>query len=97
MMKRATLMKTLESKWGFEFVRTVEEFHGEERDDKENTGIWTSGEHGWEYNDMEIFNYYSEDYDRYTFGVLNVFHNWLEKQGWYCEWYDAGTMFIFPI
>lgn len=74
------------------FLRTTEEFNGTKG------GIWTSGEESpTDRNGDELFDYYSEDYDNRTFGVINHFDNFLNRNGWFCEWYDAGTMMIYPI
>ena len=39
------------------------------------------------------FDYYSES-SKYEFGVLNKFAKELSKLGWYCEFYDPGTVMI---
>ena len=33
----------------------------------------------------------------YDLGVLKKFEDAINKLGWYSEWYDAGTMNIWPI
>lgn len=74
------------------FVSTTEEFNGNEG------GIWVSGE---DYNDefkgQTIYDYYSEDYKNREFGVLKSWEKELNKRGWYSEWYDTGTVMIWPI
>ena len=72
------------------FTRTSEEFDGAEG------GIWTTGENGEEWKGKVIYAYYSEDYKNRTFGVLNSWEKELNKRGWYSEWYDAGTVMIWP-
>jgi hypothetical protein len=72
------------------FTRTSEEFDGAKG------GIWTSGENGEEWKGKVIYAYYSEDYKNRTFGVLNSWEKELNKRGWYSEWYDAGTVMIWP-
>ena len=53
-------------------------------------GIWISGE-----STSDLFNYYSEVwYD--TFGVQPALNDFVEENGWYFEWYDAGTMMVWP-
>jgi hypothetical protein len=71
------------------FVRTSEEFDGTKG------GIWTSAENGESLSGSKIFNYYS-DSSKYEFGVLNKFADLLNKRGWYCEFYDPGTVMIWP-
>ena len=72
------------------FTRTSEEFDGSKG------GIWTTGENGEQYKGKRIYDYYSEDYKNRTFGVLNSWEKELNKRGWYSEWYDAGTVIIWP-
>ena len=70
------------------FLKTTEEINGSEG------GIWTSGECGITEGGLPLFNYYAET-ESYIFGVLTSLHNYLEERGWYCEWYDAGTIMIY--
>ena len=73
-----------------EFVSTSEEFNGSPG------GIWISGENGDQYKGKRIYDYYSEDYKNREFGVLTKWEKELNKKGWYSEWYDAGTVMIWP-
>ena len=82
---RAEVMDFLETK--LKLVRTSEEFDGAEG------GIWTSAENGETLGGSKIFDYYSES-SKYEFGVLNKFAKELSKLGWYCEFYDPGTVMI---
>ena len=91
-MNREQLISKLEAKYTNLRFRTTEEFDGTKG------GIWTSGESGELAEDkFPLFNCYSEDYKevRYQFGVHKEVRAILEPLGWYCEWYDAGTVFIF--
>lgn len=54
-------------------------------------GIWINGENG----DNRL-NYWTENYDRYTFGIRNDLNDEVERHGWWFEWYDAGTLMCFP-
>lgn len=72
------------------FVRTTEEFSGSEG------GIWVSGEDVDTYKDFRIYDYWRES-DRYPLGVLRAWEEQLERRGWYSEWYDAGTVCIWPM
>ena len=49
-----------------------------------------------EFKGKQIYDYYSEDYKNREFGVLNSWEKELNKRGWYSEWYDAGTVMIWP-
>jgi len=81
-----------------DFVKTTEEFFGQDPvslPPDHVGGIWVSGENGDTYRRKRIFNYYNESSD-YTGGVLRQFTEALANHGWYCEWYDAGTVHIYP-
>lgn len=74
------------------FVGTSEDFNGSEG------GIHVSGEnYDDEFKGKQIYDYYSEDYKNREFGVLNSWEKELNKKGWYSEWYDAGTVMIWPL
>lgn len=87
-------MQILESTYGADLVcGTTEEFNGDEG------GIWLCGEGGQlDRNNMRIFHYYNDDFEgaHYTFGVRNHLHRWAERAGWFFEWYDAGTIMLYP-
>ena len=73
-------------------LRTTEEFNGD------IGGVWLSGEDSAEMKDgLDMFDYYTENYNRYELGVHNIIYKWLEKKGWYAEWYDAGTIMLYKI
>ena len=84
-VNRAELTDYLEKH--LKLVRTSEEFDGTEG------GVWTSAENGEKFSGSQIFDYYSES-SKYEFGVLNKFAKVLSKMGWYCEFYDPGTVMI---
>lgn len=90
-MSRDELIQELETKFPNKSFRTSEEFDGSEN------GIWTSGEDGYTHKGMTFFDYYTQDggSQSYIFGVHKTMHNFLEQRGWYCEWYDAGTVIIY--
>ena len=87
-LNREEMMEWLEGY--LDFVRTTEDFDGAKG------GIWVSGENGDMYKGKRIFDYYNEDYKKYEFGVYVPFAKEMRKRGWYGEWYDAGTMMIWP-
>ena len=74
-----------------DFVGTSEDFNGSQG------GIHVSGEAHDEYKGAIIYSYYSEDYKNREFGVWNKWEKELNKRGWYSEWYDAGTVCIWPL
>jgi len=91
---RKQMMAHLAKNWPKLFLKTTEEFGCGEG------GIWTSGEDGIEFDPkhempMPIFNYYNE-VPLYEDGVIKEFANMLFAHGWFCEWYDPGTVMIYP-
>ena len=80
-MTRDEMMEALTAK-GVHVVGTTKQFGigGE--------GIWISGE-----STPKFFNYYSEAWYN-TFGVQPELNQFVEDNGWYFEWYDAGTMMV---
>jgi len=86
---RDEMMKWI--KKSMDFVGTSEDFNGSQG------GIHVSGEAGDEYKGAIIYSYYSEDYKNREFGVWNKWEKELNKRGWYSEWYDAGTVCIWPL
>lgn len=85
MMKRKTLMQKLSDK-GVHVVGTTEDFYGYESGD----GIWISAE-----STTHIFDYWSTKWAD-TFGVDPKLNSFVEKNGWFFEWYDPGTMMVWP-
>ena len=69
------------------FFRTVEEFY--DKPIQSDGQIWTGGEGNPSINGIGIFNYYGHN-------NIDV-EKYLDDNGWYCEWYDAGTMHIAKI
>lgn len=82
------IMKWIEK--SIKFVKTSKEFNGDDG------GIWVSGENGDRYKGKQIYDYYVQDPKNYELGVLKDWEKELNKRGWYSEWYDAGTVMIWP-
>jgi len=80
-MTRDRMIIALREK-GVHVVGTTEEFG------ITDGGIWVSGE-----SHPSLFNYYSERWMD-TFGVQPILNDYVEENGWYFEWYDAGTMMV---
>ena len=74
------LLKTL----GVDVRGTSEDFN------RSTGGIWIAADGG-----NESFNYYSEKWVD-TFGVNPKLNRIVDKRGWYFEWYDPGTMMVWP-
>lgn len=88
-MNRDELLKELNKKFPNHKFKTSEEFGPDYVG-----GIWTYGEDVQQtYYGLPLFRYYANS-KGYDLGVNIKFSEYLEKRGWFCEWYDAGTMMI---
>ena len=67
--------------------------NSEEFDITMTNGIWVSAEE--EENEF-YFNYYGS-HATYELGVHRNLDVYLEKRGWYAEWNDPGTIFLWEI
>ena len=83
-MTRKRMMEALTVK-GVKVCGTTKEF-GTGGD-----GIWISAE-----DTPSLFEYWSLKWAD-TFGVEPKLNAFVEKNGWYFEWYDAGTMMAYAI
>lgn len=90
-LTREQLINKLKKAYPNMMLRTTEEFNNNKG------GIWTSGEESpLDRHGLPLFDYWVVDSseEKYIFGVRRHFHDFLERNGWFCEWYDAGTMMI---
>lgn len=89
------LAELIEEEFKLQFVSTTAEFYGTET----GKGLWLSAENGEciPKGTKRIFDYYTEDYKNYQFGVHNKFNDFIEERGYYAEWHDPGTIMIYPI
>lgn len=64
-------------------------------------GIWSYGDKELKAKDgFVLIDYYATNHtkkQRYEFGVHIELRSFLEKHGWYAEWYDVGTIMFWPI
>ena len=93
-MSREELLEELKKRYPKKMFSTTEDFG------IEAGGVWTSGEDRDQLHaGLPLFSYYSQDGGSkdYIFGVRTFLHNWLEENGWSCEWYDAGTVMIWKL
>ena len=90
-LTRDALKKILIDKYGIKSVKDSEDFDGSKG------GLWVSAEDGdlMPNKSDEIFSYYDET-PKYDLGVHVDFSKFLDKSGWYAEFNDPGTVFIFP-
>jgi len=42
-----------------------------------------------------MFNYWTENYTYYEFGVSTELTEYLEKHGWYCQWVNPGVVAVY--
>lgn len=92
-MNVETLQKQLKTRWPkIHICGTVQDF------DKsyETDGLWVSAENSFDKDGLDLFDYWSEDYKEvlYVDKVRKPVWNFLQKNGYYVEWNDAGTVFI---
>ena len=88
---REQMMATLKTKYPKLFVNTTEEFNGTEG------GIWMCGEDCdvVDRKGNRIFHYYAES-NSYDFGVIYHLNKWANRNGWWFEWNDSGTIMMWP-
>ena len=87
MKSRNQLLKELKQKYPKGWFKTSEDFDGQKG------AIW-SGECSYK-DGIPLFEYYPEYEGIYEGGVLKELNSYLDKHGWYVEWYDAGTVMIY--
>ena len=90
-LTRDEMMATMRNKYGLDFVKTTEEFDGEEG------GIWLGGS-----DDLlipnakdEMFNYYHGG-SKYPQGIHKDLAKFLDKCGLYGQFADPGTVMLWP-
>jgi hypothetical protein len=83
-LNREQMMQVLKEN-NVDVIGTTESFDGGEH------GIWINGE-----GDDYRLNYWTENYNDYTFGIENSLNELVEECGWFFEWYDAGTLMCYP-
>ena len=90
-LTRDEMMATMRNKYGLSFVKTTEEFDGEEG------GIWLGGSDGKLMPNAkdDMFNYYHGG-SKYPQGVHKDLAKFLDKCGWYGQFYDPGTVMLWP-
>lgn len=80
-MKRKTLMQKLSDK-GVHVVGTTEEFNGYKG------GIWVAAD-----STPQLFNPYGGPYKAWP-EINHGLQKFVEKNGWYFDWYDNGTIMV---
>ena len=90
-LTRDEMMNTMRTKYGLSFVKTTEEFDGEEG------GIWLGGSDGKLMPNAkdEMFNYYHGG-SKYPQGIHKALAKFLADRGWYGQFADPGTVMLWP-
>jgi hypothetical protein len=90
-LSRDEMKNVMITKYGLSFVKTTEEFDGEEG------GIWLGGSDGKLMPNAkdDMFNYYHGG-SKYPQGIHKDLAKFLDKCGWYGQFYDAGTVMLWP-
>ncbi len=90
-MNRAELIKLIQKKFPSLILRTTEEFDGE------TDGVWVTGDLGTvNSKGKKLFDHYCT-LKSHRVGVRVDLHNLLEKNGWYPQWADAGTVMLWKV
>jgi len=86
------MMEILRNTYPDQWVDVSEEFRGSEG------GIWLDAECDvTDRNGNLLFDYYNQDLAKREFGVIAHLAKWAERAGWYFEWNDPGTIFLWEI
>lgn len=86
------MMEILENTYPGLWMNYSEDFNGSKY------GIWICAEDGVvDRNGDELFDYYAMNHRKYMFGVVKHLSNWAQRAGWYFEWHDPGTIFMWKI
>jgi len=90
-MKEAALIKKINKLYPGVKATPLAEFYGDETQE----GIWFRGSEGDAINGEPVYAYWYTGWAE-TFGVNPEFDKLVEKCGWHCEAYDAGTLMAYP-
>lgn len=90
-LSREEMKNVMVTKYGLNFVKNSEEFDGEK------DGIWLGGSDSLMPNakSEEMFNYYHGG-SKYPQGIHKDLAKFLDKCGWYGQFADPGTVFLWP-
>ena len=89
-MKETALIKKINKLYPGVKATPLAEFH----DDPTKEGIWFRGSEGDAIDGEPMYSYWKADWAE-TFGVNPKFDKLIEKCGWHCEAYDAGTLMAY--
>jgi hypothetical protein len=85
-----TILRDLDARNKDAFIELSEKFNGV------TGGLWLSAEESIKMNGLDVFNYYVGygETNLYDAGVLVAMRQLLAYHGWFAEYYDAGTVFL---
>ena len=91
-LSREQLISRLEKAYPEMKCMLTEDFNGSEG------GIWLSAEDGiCDRNGRLLFNYWTSDFKNYELGVVSHLERFVQRNGWFFEWNDAGTIMLWLI
>lgn len=85
-LSRSEMMRAIAKKYDLNWIRSTEHFYGKT---SQIEGIWLGCA-------SKISDYFTES-PKYEIGVLKSFETFINKRGWYSEWYDCGTLMLYPL
>lgn len=94
---REEMIAILNKRYPSLMTKTTEEFH---KNDSPGRGIWSGSCDIIASDKFKLIDYYATNRTvakRYEFGVHIHLRKLLEKNGWYPEWWDCGTLMFYPI
>ena len=90
-MKEGALIKKINKLYPKAKAAPASDFYG----DPNEKGIWFRGSECGDVIDcLPMYDYWNELWLD-TFGVNPEFEKFMNKHGWYCENYDAGTLMAY--
>lgn len=108
-MSVETLFHAIKAQYPRLFVKTRAQFEAASKAEEDrlrddfSLGLWMSGELTGDgsdiaANDLPLFYYYANDphEDNYTFGIHHEIDNLAKEHGCWFEWYDCGTLMVYP-
>jgi hypothetical protein len=93
---RKQIIAVLQNKYPDIKLESAELFEG--REEQEDGGIWVQSveDRNLCKNGLPMFDYYANgNEDKYDLGVNVEMIDLLDKHGWYAEWNDPGTIFLY--
>ena len=91
-MNKATLIKSLNKKYPKIGIMA----DGNGWIPKSDDSFVISAEDGiMDHRGYDMFNYWTQNYEYYEFGVSTELTEYLEKHGWYCQWVNPGVVSVY--